>query len=159
MQTERDLTVKEFSIKDLLGKVPDISLANVLGVSRERVRQYRVKLGIKKPISRQRAELPESIKGMLRTIPIPQLSKKLGMSTTLLYYYRKGFGIDPVPVRVIDWVGIKRDLDGGMTNRALAAKYGVSEVTLSRGLLRKFGFRRWQQKKSSWKLKKGRRAA
>lgn len=141
-KNRRDLTQPQYSIQDLLGKVPDNCLAKMIGVSRERVRQWRKDRGIPRCYYPQ----AEKIEELLETKSVAEVSSILGIHPTNLYYRKRMLGIVGIVGRKKhDWPAIKADYDAGMRMRELERKYGLCPATLSRGLWREFGIRRWKQ--------------
>lgn len=145
MRTKRDLKVKQFSIRDLLGKVTDIELAELTGLCRERIRQYREKLSI--PRKTQYAEKNlDHIVPLLKIKSIPELSKQFNVSRLALYSYRKRHNIRGVDSRKKhNWEAIKKDHDAGMKQNELVRKYNIHQAVLSREMYRRYGIRKWRQ--------------
>lgn len=147
MKQKRDLKVKQFSIKDLLGKVTDVELAELTGLCRERIRQYREKLAIPRKTQYKEKHL-DHIAILMNTKSISELSRQFNVSRHALYAYRKRHNITGIDSRKKhDWEAIKADYDGGMLQRELSRKYGIAQPSMSRGLFLKYGIREWKQRR------------
>ncbi len=82
-------------MRSMLGKKPDLEIAELLGIARVTVQTERYKLGIKKYCSPEaiRIQHDEELIAVLGKIPDSECAKKFGYSNSRVAYLRKKLGI------------------------------------------------------------------
>ena len=83
-------------VENLMGKVPDTEIAQMVGKSKEAVRQQRVKRGI--PVYRQRLRFTDEMREALGTDSDESVAKRFGVPVTRIKLARRAAGI-PLPPR------------------------------------------------------------
>ena len=89
-------------MRSMLGKKPDLEIAELLGIARVTVQTERYKLGIKKYCSPEaiRIQHDEELIAVLGKIPDSECAKKFGYSNSRVAYLRKKLGIKSYRGRV-----------------------------------------------------------
>lgn len=96
-------------VENLFGRVPDTEIADLVGKSKEAVRQQRTKRGI--PVYRHRLQFTDEMRAALGTDSDEAIAKRFGVSITRIKLARRAAGI-PLPPRkselrkaleAIDW--------------------------------------------------------
>lgn len=127
---------KKIKAKDLLGLIPDALIGNLVGITRERVRQIRTKLGIKRYPLRwlDNDHKHRELCKLIGKIPDTEVSDITGISTAVIGKIRRDKKIRSVgsrKERIYDHEKIIKMRMRGYAPRDIAEKYGCALNTIN----------------------------
>jgi DNA-binding CsgD family transcriptional regulator len=113
-----------------LGTVSDADLSRESLIGRERIRQYRVKLGIRKFDPPDEAPLPDELIDLLGKVSDTDLSRRFGIGSFRVFQTRNRLGIPAFPTEKTLPDELIAQL-GKVSDYALAKQYQISFSTIS----------------------------